>query len=70
MARSGIVYLHIKSGKCYLTLLEEVIHTETQEPLTVYSNAMGKLFARPSAMFHDGRFSPTGEDPDTFLWRP
>ena len=33
-------------------------HSETLEDLTVYRGSDGQLWARPRAMFEDGRFTP------------
>jgi len=52
-------YRHIKSGKVYVTVAQAK-HSETLTPLTIYSG-VGEggsegIWARPTSMFHDGRF--------------
>lgn len=41
---------HYKGG-LYQVLHRDVLHTETDEPMVVYRDAGGRVFARPQAMF-------------------
>lgn len=43
------VYQHYKGG--VYALIGEALQTETNEPLIIYQNIKGELFARPSEMF-------------------
>lgn len=48
------MYRHKKGG--LYTVLTEATHTETKEEMVIYHDAEGNMFARPKAMFFDGRF--------------
>lgn len=62
----GRFYIHKKSGVRYFAHRGTVFHTEDNENLVLYWNEQGKGFARPQAMFEDGRFTP---DPDQTPWQ-
>lgn len=57
---------HYKGG--LYRVLFEAIHTETEEPMTVYQTPDGRNWVRPAAMFNDTlpdgrrRFEPIGPD--------
>jgi hypothetical protein len=57
MAQQYPIFQH-RDGGVYLKLCE-AIHTENNEPLTIYAcAASGEVFARPTAMFNQpGRFT-------------
>lgn len=47
-----MIYLHYKGG--LYRVIAEGVHTETQEKLTTYvSLETGKVWVRPSSMFHE-----------------
>ncbi len=65
-AKAGHLYRHLRTGNIYLCVCENVLHTETEETLVVYSlwgsrqkealAHQAKRYARPKSMFEDGRF--------------
>lgn len=66
MAGQEPTHRHYKGG--LYTWIGEALHSETEEPLTVYLSADGRMWCRPAEMFHgtleDGRkrFEAIGED--------
>jgi hypothetical protein len=54
------VWCHRKGGR--YELVGAGRHTETLEELTAYAGEDGSLWFRPTAMFHDGRFTREGEE--------
>lgn len=51
---SGKIYRHYKGG-IYRILYENVIHTETKEPMVVYEHLWPyeyKVYVRPQELFH------------------
>ena len=55
-AAEAPTHRHRKGG--LYRLLGVAQHTETGEVLAVYRGQDGRLWARPKAMFEDGRFTP------------
>jgi hypothetical protein len=54
----GDMFKHVKSGALYVFVMIAK-HSETMEELVIYGHFYsGKVWARPKAMFFDGRFEP------------
>lgn len=51
------LYRHIKTGRLYVVLSEEIYIEKTNEKAVLYAAVSdGKQWVRPHAEFHDGRF--------------
>jgi hypothetical protein len=54
-------YRHKVSGSEY-TFIGYADHTETLDQFVIYAGIDGHIWARPRAMFEDGRFEPVEVD--------
>lgn len=54
----GVIVKHYKGG--IYNLIGAAKHTETQEEMTIYEDTKGRMWVRPSSMFH-GTIEVDGE---------
>jgi hypothetical protein len=56
-ARSHRICKHLKTGKNYVILMDNVLVESTGQPAIVYKSCdTGQCFVRPASEFFDGRF--------------
>ena len=64
---AGSWWTHVRAGGLY-RVTGAAVHEETLEPLVTYwSAACGVTWARPLALFTDGRFVPAAAPPAAWL---
>jgi hypothetical protein len=52
------LYSHFKDdGKARYKVIAIAFHSETKEPLVIYTDSEGLTHARPRGMFEDGRYT-------------